>query len=54
MMNSTDVRKYSIHVELGAGEYAINEPGVWHTADVEKETTVLFITAGMGTQHRQR
>jgi uncharacterized cupin superfamily protein len=39
---------------LQAGEYAINAPGVWHTADVESETTALFITAGVGTQHRAR
>lgn len=39
---------------LDAGEYAINDPGVWHTADVDKESTVLFITAGKGTQHRPR
>lgn len=39
-----------------AGEYAINEPGVWHTADMADgdEATVLFITAGEGTDHRQR
>lgn len=41
-------------VTLGPGQYAINEPGVWHTADVEDEATALFITAGLGTQHRQR
>lgn len=40
--------------DLHAGEYAINDPGVWHTADVDKEATVLFITAGKGTQHRPR
>jgi quercetin dioxygenase-like cupin family protein len=39
---------------LGAGEYAINPPGVWHTADVEGEATALFITAGMGTEGRAR
>lgn len=39
---------------IGAGEYAINEPGTWHTADVDAETTVLFITAGAGTEHRPR
>jgi quercetin dioxygenase-like cupin family protein len=41
-------------VQLSAGEYAINEPGTWHTADVMEETTALFITAGLGTQHRPR
>lgn len=39
---------------LGPGEYAINAPGVWHTADVEGETTALFITAGLGTEIRPR
>lgn len=41
-------------VTLSAGEYAINPPGVWHTADVDGEATALFITAGMGTEHRPR
>jgi quercetin dioxygenase-like cupin family protein len=38
-------------VELMAGEAAINPPGVWHTAKVSEPVTVLFITAGEGTQH---
>lgn len=41
-------------VTLGPGEYAINEPGTWHTADVDGEATALFITAGIGTEHRLR
>lgn len=41
-------------IGLGPGEFAINEPAVWHTADVDEEATVLFVTAGMGTQHRPR
>ena len=41
-------------VTLSAGEYAINEPGTWHTADVETSATVVFITSGEGTQHRPR
>ena len=41
-------------VTLGPGDYAINPPGVWHTADVAGEATALFITAGAGTQHRPR
>lgn len=41
-------------VTLGPGEYAINAPGVWHTADVETQATALFITAGEGTEHRPR
>jgi hypothetical protein len=39
---------------LHPGEYAINPPGVWHTADVAKSATCLFITAGAGTQNRPR
>ncbi len=39
---------------LGPGQYAINPPGVWHTADVEEEATAVFITAGLGTEHRPR
>lgn len=39
---------------LGHGEYVINPPGVWHTADVTEQATVLFITAGVGTEMRPR
>ena len=41
-------------IDLGPGQYAINQPGTWHTADVESEATAVFITAGLGTQHRPR
>ncbi len=41
-------------VTLGPGEYAINPPGVWHTADIPQPATGVFITAGKGTQHRPR
>ncbi len=41
-------------VVLQPSEYAINEPGVWHTADVAGPVTAVFITAGWGTQHRPR
>ena len=41
-------------VTLGPGEYAINPPGIWHTADIDGEAAGLFITAGMGTEHRPR
>lgn len=39
---------------LRSGDYAINGPGVWHTADVTGEATALFITAGEGTEHKPR
>jgi mannose-6-phosphate isomerase-like protein (cupin superfamily) len=41
-------------VTIGPNEYAINPPGTWHTADIAGEATALFITAGMGTEHRPR
>jgi hypothetical protein len=41
-------------VTLHPGQYAVNAPGIWHTADVEGQTTAVFITAGLGTQHRPR
>lgn len=41
-------------VTLGPGDAVINEPGVWHTADVDGLATALFITAGAGTEHRPR
>lgn len=41
-------------IALKAGEYAINPPRIWHTADVEEAATAIFITAGEGTQHRAR
>lgn len=41
-------------VTIGPGEYAINPPGTWHTADIDGEALGLFITAGEGTQNRPR
>ena len=41
-------------VQIGPGEYVINPPGCWHTADVDGEATAMFITAGLGTKHRPR
>jgi quercetin dioxygenase-like cupin family protein len=41
-------------VTLRRGEAVVNPPGAWHTADVEKPATALFITAGRGTQIRPR
>lgn len=41
-------------VALEAGEYAINPPGIWHTADIEGSASAIFITAGLGTSHRPR
>lgn len=41
-------------VHLRAGDYAVNPRGVWHTADVAGPATALFVTAGLGTEHRPR
>jgi len=41
-------------VVLKPGQYAINEPGTWHTADVDGEATAVFITSGFGTEIRPR
>jgi mannose-6-phosphate isomerase-like protein (cupin superfamily) len=41
-------------VTLAAGEYAVNPPGTWHTADIQGEATGVFVTAGMGTEIRPR
>lgn len=41
-------------VDVEPGEYAINPPGTWHTADIDGTATALFITAGAGTEHRPR
>jgi len=53
-LHQEDANGKSNTVTLSAGQYAVNEPGVWHTADVDAEATALFITAGLGTQHRPR
>jgi uncharacterized cupin superfamily protein len=41
-------------VTLSPGQYAINEPGTWHTADIAGQAAALFITSGLGTQNRKR
>lgn len=40
-------------VTLLPGQAVINAPGVWHTADTDGATAV-FITSGLGTEHRAR
>lgn len=41
-------------VTLNPGQYAINPPGIWHTADIQTHATAIFITAGLGTEQRSR
>ncbi len=44
----------TVRVALAPGDYAINPPGTWHTADVAESATAVFVTAGWGTEHRPR
>lgn len=44
----------AVSTVLSPGEYAINPPGVWHTADIREPATGFFVTAGAGTQGRPR
>jgi len=41
-------------VELGPGQAVVNPAGVWHTADVDADATIVFVTAGAGTEVRPR
>ncbi|HET9812091.1 MAG TPA: cupin domain-containing protein [Sphingomicrobium sp.] len=41
-------------IALAPGDYAINPPGAWHTADADGPVVALFITAGKDTTHRPR
>ena len=41
-------------VSLSAGQYVVNDPGVWHTADVDGRAVAVFVTAGAGTEMRPR
>ena len=43
-----------VRTTLSPGEYAINPPGVRHTAYVPDHATGLFVTCGVGTQGRPR
>lgn len=52
MHQEIDGQRHS--VALRRGEAVVNEPGIWHTADVSAPATALFITAGLGTEHRPR
>ena len=36
-----EVEGEEVRTKLGPGEYAINPPGVWHTADVETSATAV-------------
>lgn len=41
-------------VSLVPGRAVVNPTGIWHTADVHEPGDALFITPGMGTEHKPR
>ncbi|MGW7055583.1 cupin domain-containing protein [Streptomyces sp. NPDC054887] len=41
-------------VVLGPGEATVNPAGTWHAVDMTGPSTILTITAGLGTDHRPR
>lgn len=49
-----ELKTKQVKTILKAGEYLVNKPGVWHTANVKESATAIFITAGRGTKHRPR
>jgi quercetin dioxygenase-like cupin family protein len=49
-----EIEGREVKTRLTQGQYAINPPGTWHTADVDGSASAVFITAGMGTQTRPR
>jgi mannose-6-phosphate isomerase-like protein (cupin superfamily) len=49
-----DVDGEERRIELHPGEAIVNPAGVWHTADVIEPGQGLFITPGLGTEHRPR
>ena len=49
-----DIDGEIVTVTLKTGQYLINPPGVWHTADVDEPATGVFITAGVGTEIKPR
>lgn len=53
-LHQEDAAGNTTTMTLEAGQYAINDPGTWHTADVEGTATAVFVTAGIGTEHRPR
>ncbi|MFJ7631278.1 cupin domain-containing protein [Streptomyces sp. NPDC097595] len=49
-----DVDGVRDQVRLGPGEATVNPAGVWHAVDMEGPSSVLAITATLGTDHRPR
>ncbi|HAM01175.1 MAG TPA: cupin domain-containing protein [Acidimicrobiaceae bacterium] len=49
-----EVDGQEVRVEMRAGQATINPRGAWHTVDVHEPGQALFITPGLGTEHRPR
>jgi hypothetical protein len=59
-----DLTKFPVHLGLGARVEQLDELdgtpdwymryGMAHTADIDGTATAVFITAGVGTEHRPR
>ncbi|MEV0528746.1 cupin domain-containing protein [Streptomyces sp. NPDC050439] len=49
-----DVDGVHEQVVLGPGEATVNPAGTWHAVDMTGPSTILTITAGLGTDHRPR
>jgi quercetin dioxygenase-like cupin family protein len=49
-----DVDGIPDRILLGPGEATVNPAGVWHAVDMEGPTSILAITATLGTDHRPR
>ena len=41
-------------IEMRAGEAIVNPRNVWHTSDIDEPCRTLFVTPGLGTEHRPR
>lgn len=49
-----DVDGVSERVALRPGEATVNPAGAWHAVDMVGPSSILTITAGLGTDHRPR
>ncbi|NEB40243.1 cupin domain-containing protein [Streptomyces sp. SID14515] len=49
-----DVEGATDRVELRPGEATVNPAGAWHAVDMAGPSSILTITAGLGTDHRPR
>ena len=41
-------------IEMREGEAIVNPRNVWHTSDIDEPCRTLFVTPGLGTDHRPR